>query len=93
MADIKKAGLLGAALIGAVAVDVSAQTLPTQEGIADLVNSMMGNAGSTVGTGSSGGNTTYGGTVTGSGESNIGSSNGLASADASGGNHNVSFVS
>jgi hypothetical protein len=93
MADVKKAGLLGGALIGAVATGVSAQTLPTQEGIADLVNSMVGSGGGSVSVGSSGGGTSYGGDVTGGGTSNIGASNGLAAADASGGNHNLSFVS
>lgn len=93
MADVKKAGLLGGALLGALATGVSAQSLPTQEGIADLVNTMMGDRGNSVEVGSSGGGTVYGGEVTGGGSSNIGSSNGLASADASGGNHNVSFVS
>ena len=93
MADVRKAGLLGGALIGAVATGVSAQSVPTQESIADLVNSMMGNAGNSAESGNGGGGTTYSGEVTGSGSSDVGAANGLASADASGGNHNVSFVS
>ena len=93
MTDIKKAGLLGGALLGALATGVSAQTLPTQEGISDLVNSMMGgNGGGTVSVGGGGGTVTQG-SSTGGGYSNIGGDSGLAVADAGGGNHNVSFVS
>jgi hypothetical protein len=91
MTDIKKAGLLSGALVGAVATSAAAQEYPTQEGIASLVSSMMGNSGGSVSVGGSG--TVASGLVTGGGDSNIGSSEGLAVADASGGNHNIAFVS
>jgi len=93
MTDIKKAGLLGGAMVGALATGVAAQAeLPTQEGITDLVNSMMGSAGGSVSIGGGGGTVSQG-TSTGGGVSNIGSTEGLSVADASGGNHNVAFVS
>ncbi len=93
MADVKKAGLLGAALVGGVAATASAQEFMTQDEIGELVASMQGgNAGGSVSVGGGGG-TVASGDVTGGGHMQIGGDEGLAIADASGGNSNVAFVS
>lgn len=94
MADIKKAGLLGAALVGGVSAAASAQDFMTQDEIGALVADMQsgGNGGGSVTVGGGGG-TVASGNSTGGGEMQIGGDEGLAVADASGGNHNVSFVS
>ena len=76
--DVRKAGLLGGTMVGSLAVGVSAQDVPTVDDITG---------------GSSGGGTISTGDITGGGDSQIGSDEGLAVADASGGNRNVSFVS
>ena len=96
MADVKKAGLLGAALVGGVAASASAQEFMTQDEIGELVASMQsgGNSGGGVSVGGGGGGGTgAGGGSTGGGDMQIGGDEGLAVADASGGNNNVSFVS
>jgi hypothetical protein len=96
MADVKKAGLLGAALVGGLSAAASAQDFMTQEEIGELVASMQsgGNSGGGVSVGGGGGGgTVASGNVTGGGDMQIGGDEGLAVADASGGNHNVSFVS
>lgn len=94
MADIKKAGLLGAALVGGVAATASAQEFMTQDEIGELVASMQsgGNGGGAVTVGGGGG-TVASGNSTGGGDMQIGGDEGLAIADASGGNSNVAFVS
>lgn len=110
--DARKAGLLGGALLGSLAVGTSAQELPTVEGITGDVNARIGESGGddggssgggisvggggggTVSTGgSSGGGTVSTGDISGGGDMQIGGDEGLAVADASGGNNNVSFVS
>jgi hypothetical protein len=102
--DARKAGLLGGAMVGSLAMGTSAQDLPTTEGIAADVASRIGESsggtisvgggGGTVSTGgSAGGGTISTGDITGGGDSQIGSTEGLAVADASGGNSNTSFVS
>ena len=93
MADIKKAGLLGAALVGGVAATASAQEFMTQDEIGELVASMQGGNGGGSVTVGGGGGTVASGNVTGGGDMQIGGDEGLAVADASGGNHNVAFVS
>ena len=102
--DVRKAGLLGGTMVGSLAVGVSAQDVPTVDGITADVGTRIGETsggtisigggGGTVTTGgSSGGGTISTGDITGGGDSQIGSDEGLAVADASGGNRNVSFVS
>jgi hypothetical protein len=97
MADVKKAGLLGAALVGGVSVAASAQEFMTQDEIAAMVESMQGgNSGGSVsvgGGGGGGGGTVASGDVTGGGDMQIGGTTGTAIADASGGDSNIAFVS
>lgn len=104
MDNARKAGLVGGAFLGAMATGVAAQEeLPTVEGIESLVASRIaeeggisvgGSSGGTVASGgSTGGGIVTGGGSTGGGSGQIGSSEGLAIADASGGDNNVAFVS
>ena len=103
MNDVRKAGLLGGAFAGSLAIGASAQELPTVEGLtaataeriaSDGGISVGGGGGGTVSTGgASGGGTVSTGDVSGGGDMQIGGTEGLSIADASGGNNNVSFVS
>jgi len=104
MNEVRKAGLLGGALVGSLAVGVSAQDVPTVDDITADVNARIGESsgggisvgggGGTVSTGgSSGGGTVSTGDIGGGGDMQIGGTEGLAVADASGGNNNISFVS
>ncbi|MCC6312550.1 MAG: hypothetical protein IT337_00955 [Thermomicrobiales bacterium] len=109
MVDIKKtAGLLGGAMVGVLAAaGAAAQEMPTTDAISADVNARVGAAGISIGDAggtinvggsgggsvSTGGGTATGGNMTGGDSMNIGGNEGLAIADASGGNHNVSFVS
>jgi len=93
MADIKKAGLLGAALVGGVSAAASAQEFLTQDDIEARVADMQANSeGSSVFVGGGGGTVagSNGGTAD---QINIGGTTGTAIADASGGDSNVAFVS
>lgn len=102
--DVRKAGLLGGTMVGSLAVGVSAQDVPTVDDITADVGARIGEtSGGTISIGGGGGAVTTGGSsgggtistgdITGGGDSQIGSDEGLAVADASGGNRNVSFVS
>ncbi len=104
MNDARKVGLLGGALalalVGTAAAGVAAQEVPTTEGITAQVEaaigaggiSVGGDGGGTVATGgSSGGGTISTGDISGGGDAQIGGDEGLAVADASGGNSNVAL--
>lgn len=81
-------GLLGAA--GAVAVGTE---IAQAQDLGDSIANTVSGAVSSIATNSSGGGTVSGGESVESNEINLGEQQGLAIADASGGNNNVSFVS
>ena len=83
------AGLFGAA--GAVAVGT--EIAQAQENLGDSIADTVTGAVSSIATNSSGGGTVSGGESVESSEIELGEQQGLAIADASGGNNNVSFVS
>ncbi len=104
MNEARKVGLLGGALalalFGVAATGVDAQETPTVESITAEVNaaigaggiSVGGDGGGTVATGgTSGGGTVSTGDIGGGGDMQIGGDEGLAVADASGGDSNDSF--
>ncbi len=104
MNDARKVGLLGGALalalFGVAAPGVDAQEVPTVEGITAEVNAAIGAGGISVGGdgggtfatgGSDGGGTVSTGDIAGGGDTQIGGDEGLAVADASGGDSNDSF--
>ncbi|MFM8593828.1 MAG: hypothetical protein ACKOCK_05485 [Chloroflexota bacterium] len=92
MSEMKKAGLLGGALVGAFASTAAMAQEMSSEDITVMVNDMVaeGISGMSV---SAGGGFSAAGAVDVGGFSQIGSDSGVAIADASGGDHNVSFVS
>lgn len=90
MTKLAMAVALGAALVGGMTASASAQEFMTQDEIGAMVAAMQsgGNGGGSVNVGGGGG-TVASGDVTGGGEMQIGGDEGLAVADASGGNFNA----
>jgi hypothetical protein len=82
-------GLFGAA--GALAVGT--EIARAQEDLGDSIANTVSSAVSSVATNSSGGGTVSGGESVERSEVDLGEEQGLAIADASGGNNNLSFVS
>ncbi len=92
MNEMKKAGLLGGALVGAFASTAAMAQEMSSEDITAMVNGMVAEGVSGIEVAAGGGVSASGGVSEG-GYQQIGSTSGVAIADASGGDHNVSFVS
>ena len=85
--------LFGAAGAAAGAVAVGTEIAHAQEDLGALISGAVESSVSSIDTNSSSGGTLIGGVSTESNSVELGEQTGLAIADASGGNNNVSFVS